>query len=193
MQVQGDGTYNATFRYKIDLPNANSFMYGDGALGSVASSTAAGGWGITFNDDKNITISSPEATTDVVSEEWSPYAGASSILPTGATKSVLIAKSGLPGEDMGFFRLAKRGFTRLQGGVELNGAEVAADLTKPGSPGRSAVFAGASSKATQPPKPVGAGCPAGTIPRERFAGSNVPGRPGARRRPRLRPNCDGLG
>lgn len=213
MQVQGDGTFSATFRHKTDEPNANSFLYGDGSLGTVASSTAVGRWGMTFTDDKNITIFSPEestdlvlpdaavakfsdpltvyfgcqpnaperigqktvlaqakievnggsyniwsdfdgplapdtwelaaenpagimvlgedtafwvswslpdtgfalqATTDVVSGEWSSYAAASAILPTGPTKSVLIAESGLPGPDMGFWRLSKRVFTRLQ-------------------------------------------------------------------------------
>ncbi|MCP5522373.1 MAG: hypothetical protein H7A46_12580 [Verrucomicrobiales bacterium] len=214
MRVADDGTFNATFRYKTDMPDSNSFMFGGaGELGSVASSTAVGVWGMTFNDDTSITIFSPEAstdlvlpaaaaekfndavtvyfgaqpnvtsyigqktvlararisgavggtditddfpgpldtdtwelaaenpagimilnddaafwlgwslpdtgfglqaTTDVVAGEWNPYAGATSILPTGATKSVLIAKSGLPGEDMGYWRLAKRMFTQLQ-------------------------------------------------------------------------------
>ncbi len=69
---QDDGTYEATFRYKIDQPTSNSMIFNDnpdngpvGTLGSVASSTVLGAWGITFNDDLSITVFSPENTADL--------------------------------------------------------------------------------------------------------------------------------
>lgn len=232
MRVLDDGAFSATFRYKIDMPDSNSFMFGgEGELGSVTSSTAVGSWGLTFNDDKNITIFSPEASadlvlpdaavakfndaltvyfgcqpnatervgqktvlaqariegaaggtditdsfsgpldtdtwelaaenpagimildedvafwvswslpdtgyglqaaTDVVSADWNPYAGASAVLPTGPTKSVLIAKSGLPDAHMGYWRLAKRHFTKL---LVLLPGETAAPGTATGKTG----------------------------------------------------------
>lgn len=232
MRVLDDGTFDATLRYKTDQPNANSFMFGgDGELGSVASSTAVGRWGMTFSDDENVTIFSPEgstdlalpaaaaakfndavtvyigvqpnapdrigqktvlaqasiagavggadisddfagpldtdtwqlaadhpagimildqdaaywlswtlpdtdfglqATTGLVGVDWSAYAASSAPLLTGSTRSVLVGKSSLPGDDLGFWRLSKRVFTRLQ--VLLPG-ETAAPGTPTGKTG----------------------------------------------------------
>ena len=67
MRVLEDGNFDATFRYKTNMPASNTFMFdGEGALGSVVSSTAIGRWGMTFNDDTSITLFSPESTTNLV-------------------------------------------------------------------------------------------------------------------------------
>ena len=66
LQLQEDGTALASFRHKIDQPNGNSMLYGDGTLGSVASATAEGTWSITFMDDTNVLLRSPDGTESAI-------------------------------------------------------------------------------------------------------------------------------
>jgi hypothetical protein len=60
-----DGTASGTFRYKTNQPNGNAMVYGTGTLGTVGSSTILGNWSLTFNQDTNITVTSPDGSTFV--------------------------------------------------------------------------------------------------------------------------------
>ena len=79
IQENADGTGTANFRYKTNAPNSNgaatldgkSFMYFNdsptngpvGALGSVTGAGILGTWKVTFNQDRNITLTAPDNTT----------------------------------------------------------------------------------------------------------------------------------
>lgn len=58
-----DGTASGTFRYKTNQPNGNTMVYSTGTLGTVGSSNILGTWSITFNQDTNITVKSPDGST----------------------------------------------------------------------------------------------------------------------------------
>ncbi len=59
----GDGTGYASFRYKTNLPNGNSMIYGEGTLASVGSSSPNGTWSLTFHDNTAGTITSPSGAS----------------------------------------------------------------------------------------------------------------------------------
>ncbi len=58
-----NGTAFGAFRYKTNEPGGNAFVYGAGSLGVAGSSTILGTWSLTFNQDTNITVRSPDGTT----------------------------------------------------------------------------------------------------------------------------------
>lgn len=58
-----DGTAYASFRYKTNLPNGNSMIYGAGTLGGVGSPTPNGTWSLTFSGNTAITLTSPSGAT----------------------------------------------------------------------------------------------------------------------------------
>jgi hypothetical protein len=51
------------FRYKTNEPNGNTMVYGSGTLASIQSPTALGTWTVTFNEDTNVTMTTPEGTS----------------------------------------------------------------------------------------------------------------------------------
>jgi hypothetical protein len=53
----------AAFRYKTNQPNGNSMVYGAGTLGTVGSSNILGKWSLSFSQNTNITVTSPDGTT----------------------------------------------------------------------------------------------------------------------------------
>ena len=57
------GTAYASFRYKTNLPNGNSMIYGAGTLGGVGSPTPNGTWSLTFSGNTAITLTSPSGAT----------------------------------------------------------------------------------------------------------------------------------
>jgi len=59
IQGQADGTARAYFRYKINEPQGNTFLYGAGTLGSVTNSTPLGTWSVTMTGDTGVTVSTP--------------------------------------------------------------------------------------------------------------------------------------
>ncbi|HWW03447.1 MAG TPA: hypothetical protein VNZ64_27340 [Candidatus Acidoferrum sp.] len=67
VQANSNNTGVAAFRYKINEPGANSNMFGAeyigiasaGTLTNLAAPTVLGTWGLTFNNDTNITITGP--------------------------------------------------------------------------------------------------------------------------------------
>lgn len=63
IHADGNNGGTATFRYKVNQPNANGMMYGSGALGSVASTNILGKWSLTFQNDTDITLTSPDGST----------------------------------------------------------------------------------------------------------------------------------
>jgi hypothetical protein len=73
-----------------------------------------------------------QAASEIGVADWVAYAGGTAPLPTGATKSVLVNKSGLPGTDTGYWRLKQREFSKLQ--ILLPG-ETAAPGTATGKTG----------------------------------------------------------
>jgi hypothetical protein len=73
-----------------------------------------------------------QAATDLMTTDWSLFAGATAPLPTGPTKTVLVNKSGLPDSHQNYWRLKGRAFTKLQ--VLLPG-ETAAPGTATGKTG----------------------------------------------------------
>lgn len=58
-----NGTAYAAFRYKTNEPNANTMVYGVGTLGTVGSSNILGTWSMTFSQNTNITVTSPDGET----------------------------------------------------------------------------------------------------------------------------------
>ena len=65
LDIQGnaDGSAYANFRYKVNEPNGNGFLYGAGTIAGVGSSTPLGTWSLTFNPTGNITLTSPSGGT----------------------------------------------------------------------------------------------------------------------------------
>ena len=63
IQNRADGTAAATFRYKTNEAGGNTFLYGPGTLGSVADASPIGTWSMTFQQDTNVTLTSPGGTT----------------------------------------------------------------------------------------------------------------------------------
>jgi len=59
IQSQADGTAVAAFRYKINEPQGNGFLYGAGTLGTVTSPSPLGTWSMTFGQDTNVTVTTP--------------------------------------------------------------------------------------------------------------------------------------
>ncbi len=63
IRSNGDGTASAWFRYKINDPMSNDFVYGDGTLGEVDSATGPlGTWSMSFLNDSAITLTAPDGT-----------------------------------------------------------------------------------------------------------------------------------
>jgi hypothetical protein len=54
---------SATFRYKTNEPNGNTMVYGVGSLATVNSSNVQGTWTLTFNQNTNVTITTPSGTS----------------------------------------------------------------------------------------------------------------------------------
>lgn len=54
-----DGTGNATFRYKVNQPNGNAMMYGDGVIGTLGVPSPLGVWSLRFQNNTNITLTGP--------------------------------------------------------------------------------------------------------------------------------------
>jgi hypothetical protein len=63
IQNRADGAAAAAFRYKINEPNGNSFLYGAGTLGAVTNPTPLGTWKMTFTQDTNVTVAAPDGST----------------------------------------------------------------------------------------------------------------------------------
>jgi hypothetical protein len=59
IQNRADGTAAATFHYKTNEAGGNTFLYGAGTLGSVADPSPTGTWSMTFQQDTNVTVTSP--------------------------------------------------------------------------------------------------------------------------------------
>lgn len=59
IQSVAGGTAAAAFRYKINEPNGNSFLYGAGTLGLTANPVPVGTWQLTFDHDTNATVTAP--------------------------------------------------------------------------------------------------------------------------------------
>lgn len=58
-----DGSGYASFRYKTNLPNGNSMIYGAGTLASLGSPTPNGTWGLTFVGNTSVTMTAPNGST----------------------------------------------------------------------------------------------------------------------------------
>jgi hypothetical protein len=56
-----DGAY-AAFRYKTDEPNGNTMIYGAGTLATIGSSTIKGTWSLTFANNTDVTITTPDGS-----------------------------------------------------------------------------------------------------------------------------------
>lgn len=67
IQAQGNGTVFAALRYKTNEANGNNFLYTaapvGGTLGGVSSSTGIGTWSVTFSEDTNAVVRTPDGTT----------------------------------------------------------------------------------------------------------------------------------
>ena len=70
LDIQGhaDGTASAWFRYKINTPNDNAFLYGAGTLGQLdCSAGPLGTWSMSFLNDTDITLTAPNGATKALS------------------------------------------------------------------------------------------------------------------------------
>lgn len=63
IQSQSGGAAYASFRYKVNEPAGNSFLYGAGTLGGVGSASPLGTWSITFSNDTDLTVTAPGGAT----------------------------------------------------------------------------------------------------------------------------------
>ena len=59
IQSQNGGGAYVQFRYKVNEPAGNTFLYGAGTLGGVSSPSSLGTWSMTFTDDTNVTVTAP--------------------------------------------------------------------------------------------------------------------------------------
>jgi hypothetical protein len=59
IQGQAGGAAYAAFRYKVNEPSGNAFLYGAGTLGGVSSPGPIGTWSVTFTDDTNVAVAAP--------------------------------------------------------------------------------------------------------------------------------------
>jgi hypothetical protein len=102
-----NGTAYAAFRYKTNEPNANTMVYGTGTLGTVGSSNILGTWSLTFSQDTNITVTSPDGevlhtnfTADAAALFADPlnvYFGAQPNSPANFGQSVVLSSVGVSG------------------------------------------------------------------------------------------------
>jgi len=68
IENQANGNAIATFRYKTNQAGGNSMFYGSGSLGSVTSTNGGvGTWSMTFLNNTNVTLSSPDGNSTAVS------------------------------------------------------------------------------------------------------------------------------
>ena len=65
IQGQASGGAFAAFRYKVNEPNGNNFLYGAGTLGGVSSSTPLGTWSLAFTENTNATVTAPDGTVGI--------------------------------------------------------------------------------------------------------------------------------
>ena len=63
IQSQANGSAFAAFRYKINEPNGNTFLYGAGTLGGVSGTSPIGTWSMTFSEDTNVVVTAPGGAT----------------------------------------------------------------------------------------------------------------------------------
>jgi hypothetical protein len=63
IQNRPDGTAAAAFRYKINEPQGNDFLYHAGTLGTVTNPTPLGNWSMTFSLDTNVNVTAPGGNT----------------------------------------------------------------------------------------------------------------------------------
>ncbi len=67
IQAQANGSAFAAFRYKTNEPSGNAFLYraapAGGTLGGLGSPTAVGTWSLTFSEDTNVVLRTPDGTT----------------------------------------------------------------------------------------------------------------------------------
>ena len=59
IQSQANGSAFAAFRYKVNEPGGNNFLYGAGSLGGVSGISPVGTWSMTFTEDTNVTVTAP--------------------------------------------------------------------------------------------------------------------------------------
>ncbi|HKQ36790.1 MAG TPA: hypothetical protein VJ063_01860 [Verrucomicrobiae bacterium] len=59
IQSQSGGAAYASFRYKVNEPGGNSFLYGAGTLGGVSSPSPIGTWSLTFSNDTDLMVTAP--------------------------------------------------------------------------------------------------------------------------------------
>jgi len=77
VKQNANGTASGTFRFKTNQPNGNTMVYGAGTLGSVGSTNVLGTWSLTFNQDTNITVTSPDGskgTTNITADAAALFA-----------------------------------------------------------------------------------------------------------------------
>jgi hypothetical protein len=58
-----DGTAYGAFRYKTNEIQGNTMVYGSGTLGVAGSSNILGKWSLTFSQNTNVTVTSPDGST----------------------------------------------------------------------------------------------------------------------------------
>jgi hypothetical protein len=59
IQNTADGAF-AAFRYKTNEPSGNTMIYGVGTLATIGSSKITGTWSLSFNNDTDVTITTPD-------------------------------------------------------------------------------------------------------------------------------------
>ena len=58
-----DGSSYGAFRYKTNLPNGNSMLFGNGTLAAIGSPQIRGSWNLTFNPSGEIILTTPSGAS----------------------------------------------------------------------------------------------------------------------------------
>jgi hypothetical protein len=59
VRQNADGTGNGIFRYKVNQPNGNAMIFGEGTLANLGVASPLGVWSLRFQNNTNITITGP--------------------------------------------------------------------------------------------------------------------------------------
>jgi hypothetical protein len=59
IQNQANGNAYASFRYKTNLPNGNSMIYGSGTIAGIGAPSIRGTWNLTFDPSGGISLTAP--------------------------------------------------------------------------------------------------------------------------------------
>jgi hypothetical protein len=107
IRENADGTAYAAFRYKTNQPNGNAMVYANGTLGIAGSSNVLGTWSMSFSQNTNITLTSPDGhvlqtnitagAAALFADPLNVYFGAQPNSPASFGQSVVLSSASISG------------------------------------------------------------------------------------------------